>query len=132
MTYEQLRAAIISRMMAFGGIEQARIDYQARRRFVAPEDGLWCRRLSIETARPVVRGLCQPQARIPGHIVIQCFDRAESATPTLALVQLADALAAHFQFWSFPGLQCREAQMVAVGQSGAFCQANVQVYFLTL
>jgi len=130
MTYEQLRAAIIGRMMAFAGIDQERIDYQARRRFVAPEDGLWCR-LSIETARPVVRGLCQPQARIPGHVVIQCFDRAESQTPTQALVQLADALAAHWQFWSALGLQCREAQMVAVGQSGAFCQANVQVYFLT-
>jgi len=131
MTYEQLRAAIVGRMMAFTGIAQERIDYQSRRRFAAPENGLWCR-LSIETARPVVRGLCSPQARIPGHIVIQCFDRAESQTPTQALTQLADALAAHFQFWTVPGLQCREAQMVALGQSGAFCQANVQVYFLTL
>jgi len=131
MTYEQLRAAIVGRMMTFTGIAQERIDYQARRRFVAPESGLWCR-LSIETARPVVYGLSTPQTRIPGHIVIQCFDRTESATPTLALVKLADALAAHFQFWTAPGLQCREAQMVALGQTGAFCQANVQVYFLTL
>jgi len=130
MTYEQLRATIIGRMMTFGGIDQARIDYQTLTRFEVPADGLWCR-LSIETARPIVNGLCQPHARIPGNIVIQCFDRAISQTPTLELVKLADGIAAHFQFWSVAGLQCREAQLVVVGQSGAFCQANVQVYFLT-
>jgi len=131
MTYEQLRATIIGRMMTFDGIEQDRIDYQTLTRFIVPADGLWCR-LSIETAKPIVSGLCQPHARIPGNIVIQCFDRAISQTPTLALVKLADDLAAHFQFWSVSGLQCREAHMVVIGQSDAFCHANVQVYFLTM
>jgi len=131
MTYEQLRAAIIGRMMTFTGIDQSRIDYQVLTRFNSPADGLWCR-LTIETAKPVVRGISQPQVRIPGHIIVQCYDRAISATPTRALVQLADALAAHFQFWTVLGLQCREAHLIALGQTGEFCQANVEVFFVTV
>lgn len=133
MTYEQLRATIIGRMLAFTGIEQSRIDYQnPLMRFEPPVEGLWCR-LTIETARPITQGLCEPMARIPGNIIVQCFDRAISQTPTVGLVQLADALAEHFQYWEAPGLQCREAQLVNVGNpSGTgYTQANVQIYFLT-
>lgn len=131
MTYEQLRAAIIGRMQTFAGIEQARIDYQNPLvRFEPPADGLWCR-LTIETARPITQGLCEPMARIPGNIIIQCFDRAISQTPTVALIRLADALVEHFQYWEAPGLLCREAQLINVGQSTDYTQANVQIYFLT-
>lgn len=139
MTYEQIRAVIIARMMVFTGIEQSRIDYQTGRftppEYVAVDPGetndknLWCR-LTIETARPVVQGLCQPRARVPGNIIIQCFDRAISQVPTVALVKLADALAAHFQFWETEGLMCREAQLINAGQSDEYCQANVQIYFI--
>lgn len=130
MTYEQIRSAIIARMQAFTGIEQSRIDYQnPLARFEPPADGLWCR-LNIETTRPVTHGLCQPKARVPGNIIIQCFDRAISQAPTVALVKLADALAAHFQFWETDGLMCREAQLINAGQSGEYCQANVQIYFI--
>ena len=132
MNYEQLRATIIGRMQTFSGIAQARIDYQNPLvRFEPSASGLWCR-LTTETARPVTQGLCEPMARIPGNIIIQCFDRAISQTPTVALVRLADALAEHFQYWEAPGLQCREAQLINAGQPGEFTQANVQIYFLTI
>ncbi|MBW4789128.1 hypothetical protein JQS35_11010 [Alcaligenes faecalis subsp. faecalis] len=138
MTYEQLRATIIGRMLEFMGIDQKRIDYQnPGQRFEPPLEGVWCR-LTIEMARPVVRGLCQPQARVPGNIIIQCFDRAISQIPTLSLVRLADALAEHFQFWESGSLLCREAQFISAGAgqsvgnpSGTgFTQANVQIYFI--
>ncbi|HBQ89182.1 MAG TPA: hypothetical protein DD803_06940 [Alcaligenes faecalis] len=140
MTYEQVRAAIIARMQSLPAlaIAQERIDYQNPAvRFEPPAEGLWCR-LSVETARPVVRGLCQPKARVPGNIIIQCFDRAISQVPTLALVKLADALTAHFQFWETDGLMCREAQLISVGSNQSvgnpsgmgFTQANVQIYFI--
>lgn len=139
MTYEQLRATIIGRMQVFTGIDQKRIDYQnPGQRFESPADGVWCR-LTIETARPVVSGLCQPQARVPGNIIIQCFDRAISQTPTLALIKLADALSEHFQFWESGSLLCREAQLINVGAGASvgnpsgsgYTQANVQIYFIT-
>src|SRR5690606_6313026 len=111
--------------------EQSRIDYQnPQKRYVPPEDGMWCR-ISIETARPVTQGLCQPMARIPGNIVIQIFDRAISQVPTLGMTKLADDLAKHFQYWEVPGLQCREVQLVNAGQSGELTQANVRICFLT-
>lgn len=140
MNYETLRATIIGRMQTFTGIDQARIDYQNPLvRFEPPADGLWCR-LTIETTRPVTQGLCEPRARIPGNIIVQCFDRAISQTPTVALVRLADALAEHFQYWEAPGLQCREAQLVNLGAGASvgnpsgtgYTQANVQIYFLTI
>lgn len=138
MTYEKIREVIIARMLEFTGIDQKRIDYQnPGQRFEPPLEGIWCR-LTIETARPVVRGLYQPQARVPGNIIIQCFDRAISQTPTLALIKLADALTEHFQFWESGSLLCREAQLINVGAgasvgnpSGAgYTQANVQIYFI--
>lgn len=140
LTYEQLRATIMGRMLTFTGIDQLRIDYQnPLARFEPPADGLWCR-LTIETAKPLTQGLCEPQARIPGNIIIQCFDKATSQMPTLALVKLADALAEHFQYWEAPGLQCREAQLVSIGAGASggnpsgtgYTQANVQIYFLTI
>lgn len=140
MTYEQLRATIMGRMLTFAGIEQTRIDYQNPLvRFEPPVSGLWCR-LIIETARPLTEGLCEPMTRIPGNIIVQCFDKAISQTPTAALVKLADALAAHFQYWEAPGLQCREMQLISAGTGASvgnpsgtgYTQANVQIYFLTL
>lgn len=139
MTYEELRAVIIGRMLIFDGIEQERIDYQDPvRRFVVPSEGMWCR-LSIETARPITQGLCEPRARIPGNIIVQCFDKAISQTPTVNLVRLADSLAEHFQYWETPALQCREAQLIPIGTGASvgnpsgtgYTQANVQIYFLT-
>ncbi|TGV05510.1 hypothetical protein E4695_16100 [Alcaligenaceae bacterium 429] len=138
MTYEKIREMIITRMLEFTGIDQKRIDYQnPGQRFEPPAEGIWCR-LTIETARPVVRGLCQPQARVPGNIIIQCFDRAISQTPTVALIRLADAFTEHFQFWESGSLLCREAQLINVGAGASvgnpsgsgYTQANVQIYFI--
>lgn len=44
MTYEQIRAALTARMVAFTGIEQSRIDYPNQPTvFTPPAAGLWCR-----------------------------------------------------------------------------------------
>ncbi|WP_278976744.1 hypothetical protein [Oligella urethralis] len=131
MTYEQLRAIVIAKMMAFNGIAQDRIDYQNPVvRFSAPEQGLWCR-LTIETVKPVVSGLCEPSTRVPGNIIIQCFDKAKSQAPTLELIKLTDKLIEHFQFWETEGLVCREARVINVGNSDEYSQANVLIYFIT-
>lgn len=130
MTYEELRAKIIGRMQAFDGIGQERIDYQnPAYLYVAPPEGLWCR-LSIEVARPVVQGLCEPSTRIPGHIIIQCFHKTKNQVPTLELTRLADKLVEHFQFWNEGGLLCREAQVVNVSRKSEYSQANVLIYFI--
>lgn len=140
MTYEQLRAIIIRHMQVFSGVEQSRIDYQNPLvRFMPPDSGLWCR-LAIETARPVTQGLCTPQARIPGHIIVQCFEKSFSQAPTIELVRLADALVGHFQYRSLSGLLCREAQLVQAGTGASvgnpsgtgYVQTNVQIYFVTM
>lgn len=128
MTYEQLRAIIIAKMMTFDGIEQERIDYlNPVVRFTPPQGGVWCR-LYIEPARPTVQGLCEPRARIPGTIVVQCFER--TLHQSVGLIELVDKLVGHFQFWSAPGLLCREAQLIDMGAHDGVYQLNVQIYFV--
>lgn len=128
MTFEQIRALITGRMVAFAGIDQARIDYPNQPEvFTPPATGLWCR-LSIQYASAFMAGMAdRPHTRKPGQISIQCFVRER--TGTKAINELADALEAHFAYWQSGDLECMEASQVVAGEFEGFYQINVNVRF---
>jgi hypothetical protein len=128
MTYEQIRSLITARMVAFTGIEQARIDYPNQPAvFTPPDTGLWCR-LNIQYATAFMAGMAdKPYTRKPGQISIQCF--ARERTGTKAITELADALEAHFAYWSSGDLECQEASQVPAGEFEGFYQVNVNIRF---
>src|SRR5690606_27004679 len=114
MKFEDIRTAITARMVAFTGIEQARIHYpNAPAIFMVPEAGLWCR-LNIQHANAFMAGMAeQPYTRKPGQVVVQCFARVRTGMKPLNV--LADALEAHFAYWTSGDLECLEASQVTVG-----------------
>ena len=128
MTYEQIRVLITARMVAFTGVEQARIDYPNQPAvFTPPDDGLWCR-LNIQYASAFMAGMAdRPYTRKPGQISIQCF--ARERTGTKAITELADALEAHFAYWMSGDLECMEASQAIAGEFEGFYQINVNIRF---
>jgi hypothetical protein len=128
MTFEQIRALITGRMVAFIGIDQARIDYPNQPEvFAPPATGLWCR-LNIQYASAFMAGMAdRPHTRKPGQISIQCF--ARERTGTKAINELADALEAHFAYWQSGALECMEASQVVAGEFEGFYQINVNIRF---
>lgn len=130
MTYEEIRKAITARASAFTGIEQARIDYQnaVGAIFVPPETGLWCR-MTIQHATAFFAGMADsPHSRKPGQIVFQCFARPRTGMKPMNV--LADALEAHFGYWSSGDLECMETSQDVVGDDGnGFYQINVKIRF---
>ena len=136
MTFDEIRTAIVTRATTFGGIEQARIEYPNQPGiFIPPDTGLWCR-LSILHGTAFMAGMAaQPYTRKPGLISIQCFARIRTGTKELN--QLADALEAHFAYWTSGGLECLEASQVNIGagdtagrpEGTGFYQINVNIAF---
>jgi len=128
MTFEQIRALITARMVAFTGIDQARIDYPNQPEVLTPPaTGLWCR-LNIQYASAFMAGMAdRPHTRKPGQISIQCF--ARERTGTKAINELADALEAHFAYWMSGDLECMEASQVVAGEFEGFYQINVNIRF---
>ncbi|WP_323600623.1 phage tail terminator-like protein [Pseudomonas putida] len=137
MTYSEIYDAIILRMRAFAGIEQSRIYYpnaqlQAKDKdtsgvFKPPATGLWCR-LHIGHATAFMAGMAdQPYTRKPGIITVQCFARLQTGIGSLN--QLADALEAHFAYWSSGDLECLEASQIDTGEYEGYYQINVNVRF---
>lgn len=128
MTFEQIRGLITGRMVAFTGIDQARIDYPNQPEvFTPPATGLWCR-LNIQYASAFMAGMAdRPHTRKPGQISIQCF--ARERTGTKAINELADTLEAHFAYWMSGNLECMEASQVVAGEFEGFYQINVNIRF---
>lgn len=128
MTYEQIRALITARMVAFTGIDQARIDYPNQPTvFTPPDSGLWCR-LNIQYATAFMAGMAdRPYTRKPGQISIQCF--ARERTGAKAITELADALEGHFAYWQSGDLECMEASQAIAGEFEGFYQINVNIRF---
>ncbi|MEE4332307.1 phage tail terminator-like protein [Pseudomonas alliivorans] len=128
MTYEQIRQLITARMVTFTGIAQERIQYPNQPdAFDTPADGLWCR-LNIQHATAYMAGMAdQPYTRKPGIIVVQCFARLR--TGMRGLNELADALEAHFAYWTEGDLECIEASQVDAGEYEGFYQINVNIRF---
>lgn len=128
MTYEQIRAALTARMVAFTGIDQARIDYPNQPTvFTPPAAGLWCR-FNVQYATAFMAGMAdKPYTRKPGQVSIQCFARLN--TGTKAINELADALEAHFAYWMSGDLECMEVSQVVAGEFEGFYQINVNIRF---
>lgn len=128
MTYEEIRVIITARMVAFTGIEQARIDYPNQPQvFTPPDTGLWCRP-NIQYASAFMAGMAdRPYTRKPGQISIQCF--ARERTGTRAITELADSLEAHFAYWMSGDLECLEASQIIAGEFEGFYQVNVNIRF---
>ncbi|UQS92525.1 hypothetical protein M5C90_15850 [Pseudomonas chlororaphis subsp. piscium] len=128
MTFEQIRALITARMVAFDGIDQEQIDYPNQPEvFTPPAIGLWCR-LNIQYASAFMAGMAdRPHTRKPGQISIQCFARAHTGLKTLN--ELADALETHFAYWQSGDLECMEASQVVAGEFEGFWQINVNIRF---
>ena len=128
MTFEHIRALITGRMVAFTGIDQARIDYPNQPEvFTPPATGLWCR-LNIQYASAFMAGMAdRPHTRKPGQISIQCF--ARERTGAKAINELADTLEAHFAYWMSGDLECMEASQAVAGEFEGFYQINVNIRF---
>ena len=128
MTYEQIRAALTARMVAFTGVDQARIDYPNQPTvFTPPAAGLWCR-FNMQYATAFMAGMAdKPYTRKPGQVSIQCFARLN--TGTKAINELADALESHFAYWMSGDLECMEASQVVAGEFEGFYQINVNIRF---
>jgi hypothetical protein len=128
MTFEQIRSLLTARMVAFAGLDQARIDYPNQPAvFTPPDTGLWAR-FNIQYATAFMAGMAdQPYTRKPGQISIQCFVRER--TGTKAINELADALEAHFAYWQSGLLECVEATQVVAGEFEGFYQINVNIRF---
>lgn len=128
MTFEKIRTLITARMVAFAGIDQARVDYPNQPEvFTPPATGLWCR-LNIQYATAFMAGMAdRPHTRKPGQISIQCF--ARERTGTKAVTELSDALEAHFAYWQSGDLECMEASQVVAGEFEGFYQINVNIRF---
>lgn len=128
MTFEQIRAIITGRMVAFTGLDQARIDYPNQPEvFTPPATGLWCR-ANIQYASAFMAGMAdRPHTRKPGQISIQCF--ARERTGTKAINELADSLEAHFAYWMSGDLECMEASQAVAGEFEGFYQINVNIRF---
>lgn len=137
MTYSEIYDAIILRMRGFPGIAPDRIYYpnaqlQAKDKdtsglFKPPATGLWCR-LNIAYATPFMAGMAdKPHTRKPGMITVQCFDRQQVGVKSLNA--LADALEAHFSYWSTGYLECIETGVVDADEFEGFRQFNVNIRF---
>ncbi|MCS3467086.1 hypothetical protein M2401_000807 [Pseudomonas sp. JUb42] len=128
MTYEEIRQLITARMVTFTGIEQARIQYPNQvAAFTPPASGLWCR-LNIQHASAFMAGMAdKPYTRKPGQIVIQVFARVR--TGIKGLNEMADALEAHFAYWSSSDFECIETGQIDAGENDGFYQINVVTRF---
>jgi len=128
MTFEEIRTLITARMVAFAGLDQARIDYPNQPAvFTPPDQGLWAR-LNIQYATAFMAGMAdRPYTRKPGQISIQCFARVRSGMK--AISQLADSLEGHFAYWQSGQLEFIEATQVVVGEFEGYYQINVNVRF---
>lgn len=137
MTFEEIRQAVVGRMVTFTGIEQSRIDYPNQStRLTPPDSGIWCR-LSVQHGTSFFTGMGdKPCTRRPGNIVIQCFAHLNAGTKELN--QLTDALVDHFQYWSYEKLECWEASQIDIGNDAnnndsvgsEFYQINVMIRFV--
>ncbi|ENX41539.1 hypothetical protein [Acinetobacter sp. NIPH 2100] len=127
MTLEQVRQVIITRMLSFTGIDQARIQYPNAPSFKVPKDGLWCR-LTIAGGSSFISGITDlPCTRRTGSIMIQCFARPHTGEKDITV--LSDALLGHFEYFFKDHLQCLQGQSIYAGKVSDFIQYNISIFY---
>lgn len=127
MTLDQARQAIITRAMAFTGIEQSRIKYP-NKDFTVPVDGLWCD-INVLWGSSIIAGVGDtPCTRRTGVISINCLARPQ--TNEADITKLADAWLAHFEYFTSGQLEVLQGQVQNLGSNGDFIQYNVTIGYL--
>lgn len=127
MTLDQARQAIITRAMAFTGIEQTRIKYP-NKDFTVPTDGLWCD-INVLWGGSIIAAIGDtPCTRRTGIISINCMARLN--THEVAITKLTDAWLAHFEYFTTGQLEIKQGDVQNLGDDGNFVQYNVRVGYL--
>ncbi|GAB3044775.1 hypothetical protein GCM10027155_07320 [Acinetobacter apis] len=105
MTLTQAHTAIISRVSAFNGIEQAKILYpQSKQQFAVPKTGLWCS-VDILGSQSLISGIADgPQTRRLLILQITCYARLN--TGLLELNNLVDAWLNYLEYYQIEQLEC--------------------------
>ncbi|MFV5406496.1 phage tail terminator-like protein [Acinetobacter baumannii] len=126
MTLDQARQAIITRAMAFTGIEQTRIKYP-NKDFTVPTDGLWCE-INVLWGGSIIAGIGDtPCTRRTGVVSINCFARLD--THEVKITQLAEAWLKHFEYYTTQKLELLNGQIQNLGSNGDFWQYNVTISY---
>lgn len=126
MTLDQARQAIITRAMAFTGIEQTRIKYP-NKDFTVPVDDLWCE-INVLWGSSIIAAIGDtPCTRRTGVISINCMARLN--THEVKITQLVDAWLKHFEYYSTQKLELLNGHIQNLGSNGDFWQYNVSVNF---
>lgn len=126
MTLDQARQAIITRAMAFTGIEQTRIKYP-NKDFTVPTDGLWCD-INVLWGGSIIAAIGDtPCTRRTGIISINCMARLN--THEVVITKLADAWLAHFEYFTSGQLEVLQGQVQNLGSNGDFIQYNISINY---
>lgn len=112
MTLTQAHTAIISRVSAFNGIEQAKILYpQSKQPFAVPKTGLWCS-VDILGSQSLISGVADgPQTRRLSILQITCYARPN--TGLLDLNNLVDAWLNHLEYYQVDQLECLNGEVIS-------------------
>ncbi|XZT16618.1 hypothetical protein ACT4Z3_16065 [Acinetobacter baumannii] len=127
MTLDQAQQTIITRAMAFTGIEQSRIQYPNGPLINVPTEGLWCD-LNILWGSSIIAGVGDtPCTRRTGVISINCMARLN--THEVAITKLADAWLGHFEYFKSGQLEVLQGQVQNLGSNGDFIQYNISINY---
>lgn len=127
MTFEQIRAIVITRMQQATGIPKADVSYANDPKPLDPAGKkVWARLADVPGLSSIPEVGLTPCIRRTGIIVIQVF--VPSYTGTLALTKMVDSLVQHFELFSSGGFDCYAASSAVIGDDGhGWYQANIQV-----
>ncbi|MDN8336537.1 phage tail terminator-like protein [Acinetobacter baumannii] len=127
MTLDQAQQAIITRAMAFTGIEQTRIKYP-NKDFTVPTDGLWCD-INVLWGKSSIVGIGDnPCIRRTGIISINCMARLN--THEVAITKLSEAWLKYFECTIIGNLEILQGELQNLGDDGNFVQYNVRIGYL--
>ena len=126
MTFEQIRAIVITRMTQWTGIPAASVDYPNKKVFDPAGKAIWARLSNIPGLSSAPEVGLTPCVRRTGVIIIQLFVKTYSGT--LAITKAADTLVQHFQFFSQDGFDCFAVSASTVGDDGfGWYQVNIHI-----
>ncbi|MBY6111218.1 DUF4128 domain-containing protein [Halomonas sp. DP1Y21-3] len=129
MTFDEIRIAIESRMVAWDGVPVA---YDGAPNGPSVDAAIanqepWVR-LTIQHGDSFIAGLgSEPCVRRPGLIMCQVFTKDNQGSRQA--YQIADSLAAHLQFWRTGHLETLASSVQRVGPSDGWYQALLRTPF---
>jgi hypothetical protein len=126
MTFEQIRAIVITRMTQWTGIPAASVDYPNNKIFDPAGKTIWARLANIPGLSSTPEVGLTPCVRKTGIVVVQLF--VPAYTGTLAITKAADTLVEQFQFFSQGTFECFAVSSAQIGDDGnGWFQVNIQI-----